>query len=191
MSDVLTFEVANPQQQSLALALRSQVYAEDLGRVVNDHLDQHSYHLVACAERDVVAAVRVIGPEQRPFDCETILSEKGAVLSLGPRPALIGRLCVRRDFRAAHRSTALHLGLLRLTVEFGLQQAFSEYLLYTFPGLTRFYQGASFELTGIDFPHPDWGRLHVMRLDLSNPASNGIAQILSGRPSAPIEKPRS
>lgn len=183
MSNILTFEVADSEQQRLALALRSQVYAEDLGRVVNDHLDECSYHLVACAEREVVAAVRVVGPDQRPFDCETILSEKGAALSLGPRPALIGRLCVRRDFRAARKSTALHLGLLRLTIEFGLQQAFSEYLLYTFPGLTRFYQGAFFELTGVDFPHPDWGRLHVMRLDLSNASSKGIAQILSGSPS--------
>lgn len=191
MSDALTFQLANLQQRRLALALRSQVYAEDLGRVVNDHLDERSYHLVACAQHDVVAAVRVIGPEHRPFDCETILSEKGAGLSLGPRPALIGRLCVRRDFRAARSSAALHLGLLRLTVEFGLQQGFSEYILYTFPGLTRFYQGASFELTGIDFPHPDWGRLHVMRLDLSSSAKNGIVQIMGGRSTGSMQKPRS
>ena len=166
MFDALTFKVADEEERQLALELRTVVYTADLGHVPDDGLDESAHHLVVrVTDGPVVAAVRIVGPEKRPFDFE-MLCDLGSLLSPARRPALIGRLCVRRDYRTARRSTFIHVGLLRLAIDFGHQRGFTDYFLYTYPSLIRFYRGALFECVGDPFEHPDWGQISLMRLDL-------------------------
>jgi predicted GNAT family N-acyltransferase len=166
MLEGVSFKPASPAECQLALALREEVYLRDLGHVPDDGLDNRSDHLVGIlGDGNVVAAVRIVGPEHRPFDFETFCDPRHSI-QLGPAPALIGRLCVRSDYRAAHRSAFLHIGLLRLAVEFGLAKGLSDYILYTYPNLIRFYSGGLFRLVGMPFEHPDWGLIHLMHLNL-------------------------
>jgi hypothetical protein len=95
----LVFKVANATEQLRAVELRRQVYTEEFGHATGDELDQRAYHLIACNEVDeVVATMRVIGPEQRPFDIEEFVN-LAEFIAPGRSVAVTGGLCVRRDCR--------------------------------------------------------------------------------------------
>jgi predicted GNAT family N-acyltransferase len=164
--DGLTFKVATPVERLRAAELQRQVYAEDVGHVPSDSFDARAHHLVVINEaEEVVAAFRIVGPEQRPFDIEQHL-DLATILSGHRRPGLIGRLCIRRDYRSVSRHMMLPFGVLKLAYGFSRQRGITDLLLYTYPNLVTFYRGAFFRLIEPPIEHPAWGRVHVMHLDL-------------------------
>ena len=162
----LIFKVANPAEQALAVALRAQVYIRDLGTLPKDELDQTAHHLVALNETgEVVGAVRLVGPEGRPFDLEQFVP-LSSFLPEGNAVGLIGRLCVRPDYRTVSQRLFVQAGILKLTYLFSRRRQITDLIMYTYPNLINFYRGALFSLVGISFAHPYWGDVHVMHLDL-------------------------
>jgi len=171
MDGGLTYRVARPDELADVLRLREQVYMQDLGHVPVDTFDTAAYHLIACAaDKGIVAALRIVGPHQRPFDFEAHF-DLGDLLAQGRQPALIGRLAVRRDYRMVHRSAFVHVGMLKLSVAVARKHGITDFFLYTYPNLIRFYEDALFQLTLFNFPHPDWGLVQLMHLDLLRLAS--------------------
>jgi predicted GNAT family N-acyltransferase len=149
-----------------------------------DGLDDRAHHLVAyTSEHAVIAAVRIVGPEQRPFDFERFFDLRPI---LGPerRPALIGRLVVRRDHRRVRSGHFVLVGLLKLSVHFALKNGITDLMLYTYENLIAFYKSAGFEPLSGTFDHPDWGEVSLMRLNVtdlarrSRPAEAGIVRLI-------------
>jgi hypothetical protein len=164
--DGLAFRVAAGEERTRALELQHQVYAEDLGHVPEDSFDARAHFLVACADNGgVVAVFRLVGPEQRPFDLEAFVNVK-EILAPGRIPALVGRLCIRRDHRNISKHMFLQIGLFKLAYAFAEKRGITDLLLYTYPKLIAFYRGALFNLVNRTFEHPDWGTVHLMHLDL-------------------------
>lgn len=160
----LTFKVAAGEECRSALELRDEVYTSDLGHVPIDGRDDAATHLVAVdADRRVVAAFRVV--EERPFDFERFVSIDD-LIGDGRNPALIGRLCVRPEHRSVRRSSFLLMGMLKLAHAYAERRSISDFFLYTYPNLIKFYRGAFFDLLGVTVPHPDWGEVHLMRMDV-------------------------
>lgn len=143
------------------------VYSEDVGHVPDlDEFDQGAHYLVALAPtRQVIAAFRIVGPEQRPFDLDRLV-DLSAISPPGRSPGLIGRLCVQRDFRMAARSILLPMGMLKLAHLFCKKHGITDLFLYAYPNLINFYRGAGFRLLDFTVDHPFWARVHVMHLDL-------------------------
>jgi len=162
----LTFKVAKGVDRLRAVGLLRDVYLEAYGHVPNDGLDERAHFLVvSLADGQLAATARVLGPEQRPFDIES-----SAPLSRfipGDRCiAEIGRLCIRKDHRSVRKNTFIQFGMLKLAYAFACKQGITDFVMYTYPELIDFYRGALFELVDVTFMHPDWGEVHVMRLDL-------------------------
>lgn len=167
MFEGLSFKVAAGSERARALELQHLVYGEDLGHVPHDRFDACAHLLIACADGgDIVAAFRLIGPEQRPFDIEAVIN-LDKVIGPGRTPALVGRLCVRRDYRKVSKQAFLQVGIFRLAYAFAQRRAITDFVLYTYPNLIAFYRGGLFELVDGTFKHPDWGDVHLMHLDLN------------------------
>ena len=165
--DGFTFTVAEVEERDAVLDLRRRVYTEDWSYVPKDDLDLRAYHLIARDSADeIVAALRMVGPEQRPFDIEQF----AAISDFLPEervPAEVGRLCVRRDHRRVSRGSFLQMGMLKLSYAFARSRGITDLVMYTFPHLLPFYRAAFFERPGLTFEHPGYGRqMHIMRLDL-------------------------
>lgn len=172
MFDNLVFKVATEQERRSALSLREAVYREDLGEVGFDRLDEIAHHLIACdADGDVVAAFRLVGPEQRPFDFERLLDLQ-TVLPPGRTPGMVARLCIRKDYRTVRRSMFVQMGMLKLSYDFSVKHGISDLFMYTFTHLLKFYRGIFFEPLGISFEHPLWGLVHLMHQDVLSLPSN-------------------
>jgi hypothetical protein len=108
---------------------------------------------------------RVIAPEQRPFEIEQYI-DLAAFVPNRVRVAQIGGLAIRSDHRNFKRDSAVSIGLLKLSILLAQDLDFSDYVLWALPHLRRFYGTASFkEVTG-PIPHPLWGPLWLMHLDL-------------------------
>jgi hypothetical protein len=58
-------------------------------------------------------------------------------------------------------------GMLVLAYKFACRRGITDLLLYTYANLIRFYRGALFEDLKIVFDHPEWGNVHLMRLDIA------------------------
>jgi predicted GNAT family N-acyltransferase len=162
----LTFRVAKGLDRPRAMELLRHVYVEAYGHVPNDGLDEQAHFLVvALADGQLAATVRVLGPEQRPFDLESSVPLSQFVS--GDRCiAEIGRLCIRTDYRSIRKSTFIQFGMLKLAYAFARKRGITDFVMYTYPELIDFYRRALFELVDVTFTHPDWGDVHVMRLDL-------------------------
>jgi predicted GNAT family N-acyltransferase len=161
----LTFKLADTELQAASQLLQA-VYAKAWGHVPNDGLDERAYHLVATdSAGEVVAAVRLLGPDQRPFDLERHVRLSDFI---GPDrlPAQIGRLCIRDDYRTIRRSALVQMGMLKLTYDFANKRRYTDLVMYTYPQLVNFYRGSFFELVGREFEHEHWGTVIVMHLDL-------------------------
>ncbi len=166
MFDGLMFKVAVGEDRLQALELQREVYMKDLGHIPQDEYDAEAHFLTACSEDGaVIGAFRLVGPEQRPFDIERFVS-LADLLPPGRTPAVVGRLCVRHDHRQVSRHTFIQIGLLKLAYAFAMKWDITDFLLYTYPRLIAFYRGALFETLAKTFEHPDWGVVHLMRLDL-------------------------
>src|SRR6185295_13253889 len=113
-------------------------------------------YLIACVATsdEVVATFRLVGPHQRPFDLEQFVDLDGLI---GPdrTPALVGRLCIRDDYRIVRKDTFLQIGMLKLAYLFALKRGITDLVMYTYPKLCNFYRRALFNQLGRSFRHPE------------------------------------
>lgn len=163
----LTFKVADVGERARAIDLRRRVYAEDVGHVEMDDLDERAHHLVCHDDSgEVIAALRVVLFDDRPFDIEHFVALDGLIPS-DRFPAEIGRYCVRNDHRRVTRNHFVQLGMLKLAYAFARKRGATDFLMYTFGHLLDFYRGAFFQLLDVAFEHPGYSQqMYVMRLDL-------------------------
>jgi predicted GNAT family N-acyltransferase len=163
----IAFRVAQGPEIEAALQAREPVYHTTFGHNVDDGYDRPGTHLIAAnAAGEVLGGVRVLGPELRPFDFEHIFDLTDHV-SRGRRPAMLGRLFLREDHRAVSRSAPLLQGLLDLSVEYARSHQITDYYMYTFSHLLRFYAHAGFRSLGITIYHEHWRTLHLMHMDVA------------------------
>jgi predicted GNAT family N-acyltransferase len=186
----LVFKVAAGAETGAALDLRRAVYARDWPDVpleqVIDRRDDSAYHLIAVSEQaQIIAALRIVVPEHRPFDMEEFITLDGA-LPPDRHPAEIGRLCVSHATRHVRAGSFVHLGMLKLAVNLAPRIGITDFLLTAIPKLRGFYLRGGFRDVGITFEHATWGLVHVMRLDLLDLADptrqvqNSVERILRG-----------
>lgn len=163
----LTFKkAASESERERAMALQREVYERDVGHVPNDEYDRAAHYFVVLNSKDdMVATFRIVGPEQRPFDIERI-RDLSTIIAADRSPAVIGRLCVRPDYRLVSAKMFLPFGVLKLIHAFATKNGITDLLLYTYPHLRNFYRSAFFREVGGTIDHPDWGRIHLMHLDL-------------------------
>ena len=150
-----------------ALEARAEIFLRDFGQVGDDGKDASGHHLVAVTGvGDVVAGFRLLGPESRPFAFERAF-DLSPMVQKGSRPALVGRLFVRHDFRAVARSAPLLQGLLRLAVSFASANDITDFYISAFSHLIRFYEHAGFHSLGIAIHDQHWRTLHLMHMDIA------------------------
>jgi predicted GNAT family N-acyltransferase len=167
MLEEYVFKAADAGEREVALGLRREVYSKDVGHAPDDASDDRARHFVAkTLDGDLVAAFRVLGPEERPFDLEKYVSLQQLVPP-PKRAALIGRLCIRHDYRPIARSVYIQTGMLRIAHEYASRNAITDFVMFTFPYLRAFYRSAYFSEVGLTFEHPGYrSTMHVMHLDL-------------------------
>ncbi|MFI5398729.1 MAG: GNAT family N-acyltransferase [Candidatus Binatia bacterium] len=164
--DGLTFKVADPQETLRALDLRRQLYTEELGHHGIDEFDQFAHQLVARgADGEIVAALRIVGPDHRPFDLECLVPLSD-FLTPDRLPAEIARFCVRRDSRRVQKDHLIHIGMLKLTVAFARKHRLTDFVTLGLPHLLNLYRVAFFRPLRTSCEHPIWGTVVPMRLDL-------------------------
>lgn len=136
-----------------ALRLERDVYYEEYGTVPQP--EPGATYFAAINEHDeVVASFRILGPEYRPFDFERIQPDSTRVLphNIG----IIGRFCVRKDYRFASSSVTIHQGFLRLALDFASENRLSHLVMYTFSPLIGLYRRAQFSEVSSAFYHPGY-----------------------------------
>ena len=178
------FKVATDSERGAALALRSRIYTAELGSPDLDGFDDGAYHVVGLDPDDaVVASVRIIGPEQRPFDIESVFN-LSAVLAPDRVPAEISRFCVDPRHRQMHRDHMLHFGMLKAVYDLATKLGITDIVTLGLPHLKNLYRVGYFSEVGMLCTHPVWGPAHPMRLDLIElrrryaASSNALARLL-------------
>jgi predicted GNAT family N-acyltransferase len=178
------FKVPNDSERRAALAMRSRIYATELGSAGLDHFDAAAHHVVAVTpDARVIATVRIIGPEQRPFDIESLFN-LSAVLPPNRVPAEISRFCVDPGHRQMHRRHMLHFGMLKAVYDLATKLNITDIVTLGLPHLKNLYRIGYFSEMGGACVHPVWGPAHPMRLDLVElrrryaSSSNGLASLL-------------
>lgn len=161
----LTFKVAGPDEVEAARALQRATFIEHHGCYTTDAWEDRARHFVIYDTRgELLATFRLVGPDQRPFDLEATV-DLSRILEPGRAPALVGRLCIRRDAATPAQYVMLPAGVLKLAYDYSMRHGITDLLLYTYPKLLNFYRRAFFrEFDMVD--HEVWGRMHVMHLDL-------------------------
>jgi len=164
----LTFKCAGRHERQLAFEFRRAIYEEEFGRLPIDNLDEVAHHLIAAnSAGEIVATVRIVGPDQRPFDLEQLV-DLAKFIPSERSPAMIGRLCIRSDYRTVSKRNLLPIALLKLTYELCKKLQITDLVTYAYPNLVHFYRGAFFDPMIRAFDHPIWGEVSVMRLDLDS-----------------------
>jgi N-acyl-L-homoserine lactone synthetase len=164
----ITFKVATGLESVEAIRLRSEIYQDELGHSGVDEFDQSAHHLIAVDSRgEICAAIRILGPEHRPFEIERFVS-LNEVVAEGRVAAQIGGFWVRSGDRRVRNPSFLPLGMLKLAYEFARKRQITDFVMRThITKLRRFYERGFFRLVeGMEFTHPDWGPVYVMHLDL-------------------------
>lgn len=165
----LTFKRANALEQTQARELFRQVYSKDVHYVPSDVFDKSAAYLVALtADGDMIASLRFLGPEFRPFEIEHFC-DFSQILSPHRTPALVGRLSVGHGYRKVPESILVHFGLLKLAVDYARKSGVTDLFLYTLPHLVNFYRSVFFRPVGNSFEYPALSAtMHIMRLDLGD-----------------------
>jgi len=164
--DGLTFKVADVLERDRAFELRGRVYREELGHDGLDGFDEHAHHLIAI-DRDgkLLAALRIVGPDQRPFDMERLVTL--ADFLPGDRvPGELSRFCVDPAFRRVERGSFVHLGMFKLAHSFARKHGLTDFVTLALPHLRNGYRVGFFRSVGPDLIHPTWGPVSLMHLDL-------------------------
>ena len=154
----IVFEEAPSELRPEAVALIDEAYLEELGHIPDHGEDAGAVFLIASDEaREVVAAVRIIGPEARPFVFESVLREEGVQVDpiQGERAAVVGRLAVSAKHRRVQRHNFVQIGMLKAACEFSVSRDVTLLLSYTIPRLARLYKRLMFSSLGVSFVHPD------------------------------------
>jgi N-acyl-L-homoserine lactone synthetase len=163
----LTFKLANEAERARALALRSEIYAQELGNAGIDSFDGRASHLVALdTAGGVIATLRVIHPESRPFDFERYVSLKAFDCDSNAS-AEISRFCIEKTHRHLHRGQLVHLGMLKLLYEFASRRGFSDLFTLVFRPLESLYRTGFFRPTNVVVNHPTWGETQLMHLNMN------------------------
>lgn len=167
MLEDVRFCVADGPLVRSAVRARAETFLRDFGQAGDDGKDEIGHHLVSLSrEGEVVAGCRLLGPESRPFPFETVL-DLSALVDRGSRPALLGRLFVRHDYRTADKSTYLLLGLLRLARQFASDNHITDFYIGAFGHLIRLYERAGFQLLNAAVDDEHWRTLHLMHMRVS------------------------
>jgi N-acyl-L-homoserine lactone synthetase len=163
------FKPADRIERVQALALQHEIYSTDIGYAPHDSFDTESatYFVAVDQARKVVGSFRMVIPSYRPFDVEQYIN-LDEIFPPHRSIALVGRLCVRPENRSVSREGLLPIGLLKLAYEYAVSSRITDFVMYTFPRLQRFYERAFFSFTGASFLHPGYQtRMLVMRLDIT------------------------
>jgi N-acyl-L-homoserine lactone synthetase len=164
--DGLTFKVAEGPEIARALELRRQIYENELGHGGSDRFEREAYHLIASDPAgDIVATLRIVGPDQRPFDLEQLV-ELDEILPADRVPGELSRFCIRRDRRQVRRHHLLHVAMLKLACAFARKRGLTDFLMLALPHLRNLYRLAFFQRVGGPLEHPTWGPVELMRFDL-------------------------
>ncbi len=178
------FKLANDAERRAAIAMRTPIYAAEFGSDGIDEFDDVAYHVVGLTAGAVVAAVRILGPEHRPFDLESLFNLSD-VLPPKRVPAEISRFCVDPAHRQLHRHHMLHFGMLKAIYDLATKLNITDIVTLGLPSLKNLYRIGYFREMGAPCVHPGWGLLlHPMRLDLVElrrrhiSSSNRLASLL-------------
>lgn len=167
----LTFKLADDGERERALDLRRRIYTAELGDPGIDRFDTVAAHLIATdAQGIVVSTLRVVGPQERPFDLERFVP-LDPILTDESRPAEVSRFCVEPNHRAIHRGQLVHLGMLKLLYEFARQQGITDLLTLGLPDLETLYKIAFFIPMNVMIEHPTWGHVRVMHFNMAKTRS--------------------
>jgi predicted GNAT family N-acyltransferase len=163
----LIFKRARGDWELAARDLFRQVYSDDIKYVPADAFDDKAAYLIALTRDDeLVASLRFLGPELRPFEIEDHC-DLSKILGPNRVPALIGRLAVKREHRKVPGSIVIHFGLLKLAIAYGARFGVTDLFLYTLSHLVRFYEAAFFNTVGVTFTYEALREtMHIMRLDI-------------------------
>lgn len=182
----LVFTVADAAQRTQVLDLRRTIYTEELGHHGIDEFDDAAYHLIACdTAGTILAALRIVGPEQRPFDLEQFV-DLDELLAPDRVPGEISRFCIRRDRRRVRSDFMIQAGMLKLTHAFARKHGLTDFVTLALPHLRNLYRVAFFQPLSPAFEHPMWGKVYPMHLDLSDlearhaHSTEPMAQLLFG-----------
>lgn len=158
-------EIVGPAPADV-LKFQRDIFERRYGLIPDDGHDADSVFLVARdAGENVVASLRVLPADKRPFSFERVL-DASLVDAISPRPAEIGRWCVSESHRNVAFLPDLHLGLMKLVLGFAHRQGVTDYLICVYPEMERFYRGLYFEPTDLRFRHPDWGDVALYRMNI-------------------------
>ena len=162
----LTLRVATPNERGEVLHFRSAIYRQELGAPGIDRFDDLAHHLIACdSTGQIIATLRIVGPEHRPFDLEQLF-DLTTILEAGRIPAEISRFCIAKEHRHIHRSQMVHVGMLKLVHEFSTRNHLTDLFTLGLPHLKNLYRIGFFSTVGDPCDHPIWGRTELMRLDI-------------------------
>lgn len=166
----LTFKVASGYERDEAIRLRGIVYESELGHHGVDEFDEHAHQLVAVDPHGaIVAAIRILGPEQRPFEIERFV-DLSRLLAIDRIAAQVGGFWVRAEDRRVQGQSFLPLGMLKLSFEFAKKHHITDFVMRThIEELKRFYERGFFRVVDdLAFEHPKWGHVYVMHLNLQH-----------------------
>ncbi len=163
----LTFKVASAEERVQALALRSRIYQSELGTPGIDHFDDEAWHLVALdPDGQVVATLRLAGPQQRPFDLESLI-ELETVLPAGRTIGDLSRFCVHPDYRRVRSGQFVHMGMLKLLYQVSRRNCVTDLVTLALPHLEVMYRAVFFRAVEAGrLTHPLFGPVTLMRFDL-------------------------
>lgn len=166
----ISFSLAKGSHREALLETRRTIYTDELGYHGIDEFDQQARHIGAFTlDGRIVAACRILGPEQRPLEIE---SDVDLDRLLGPlrRPAQIGGLWVHPEFRKVREGFMLPLALMRCLYIIAERHNVTDLVLRTHVAAVRpLYLRIGFvERTDFAYRHPQWGEVFVMSLDLEH-----------------------
>ena len=166
----VTFRIASAAERAEAVRLRSQIYKEELGHHGVDEFDDKADHLIAVDSLgEIIAAIRILGPEQRPLEIEKFVDLR-RIIGRNRRVAQIGGFWIRAVDRRVQSRSFLPLWMLKVSFTFARKRGITDFVMRThLEELRRFYERGFFRLVEeLGFNHPNWGLVYVMHLDLES-----------------------
>lgn len=169
-----TVALGDAGDREAALAVRRDVYRADLRAelpLAGDDVDARAHLcVVRTPDGSPVASLRIVAPEDRPFDIERHV-ELRSVLPADARPAEMSRFAVVPEQRAM--GSGVHLAAFAFAFELAARQRWSHFVLMALDDTLAMWRWLQFEPTGLRFCHPGFhDRIaEVMALDLRDVAA--------------------